>query len=248
MHCTNPALLAIAFLASTVHASTPTAPIESYVAPAGQFPAESNYGGRTPAPLAAYDAPKGTLVGHIRLERPDCLRPSKSDAPQCTFPHHFVYKPMGKPSIGQVQLAEWGYETMGMVSYTPSVKDGDHAWSQVRYTGGSVWVKTRMSEVHPYEDVAYLTNAIEVFCASPGARCHPVSHEERTEMKRFANLTTCYDTPYTIVSRVMHAGRRYYKLDINTSAEHKTTLPHPIYVPTRNPDGSHTGGFFARGC
>lgn len=246
----EPFLAFALLMACNVQASTPPAPIESYVAPPAQFPAESQYAGRVPSPLAAYDGPKGALVGHIRLEKPDCLRANlpTSEAESCTFPLGFVYKPMGRPDLSPVEIAEWGYETMGMPSYTPSIKDGTYAWSQVRHQNGSVWVKTQWAHVHPYESVAYLVEDLPQLCKAPGTQCRAVSSKDAAEIKRLANLITCYDSPYTIVDRITHKGERYYKLDIDTSGEHKTTLPHPIYVPTRNPGGGHAGTFFARGC
>lgn len=237
-------------LSVTLHATPNHSTIESYVAPPGQFPAESNYAGRIPAPLAAYDGPQGTLVGHIRLEDPACVLtpPPANEAERCTFPPSFVYKPMGKPTFSQVELAEWGYETMGMPSYAPSVKDGPYAWSKIQHKSGTVWVKTLWEHVHPYESVAYLVEDLPQFCTGPGTGCRAISAQDTAEMKRLASLITCYNSAYSIVDRITYKGTRYYKLDIDTSGEHKTTLPHPIYVPTRRSDGSHFGDFYARGC
>lgn len=237
------------FAASMAQAAKP---IESYIAPPAQFPAESNYGSRTPSPLAAYDKPRGTLMGHIRLENPKCLAmtdPQKEVA-GCEFPLTFTYKAMGAPTLHKVELAEWSYETMGMTSYSPSVKDADYAWSQVQHAAGVVWVKTKKEDVHPYEDVAYLVPSILELCLLPGEQCRSVDAGVTKEMQRVTALVeTCFDSPYSVVDRVTKNGKRYYKLSIENLGEGKSTsLPHVVYVPTRNPDGSHTGEFFSRGC
>ena len=227
-------------------------PIESYVAPPEQFPPESNYKARIPAPLAAYNAPRGTLVGHFVLKNAKCLITSKppNKAQDCMFPLPFVYKALGSSIAQTVELAEWGYETMGMISYAPSVKDGAYVWSQVQHAAGTVWLKTTSSAVHPYEEVAYLVKNIAVLCLAPGEQCTPVDAAINAEIKRVtAVVKTCFDDPYTIVDRVHKDGKRYYKLSIqNLSKTEATMLPRIVYMPTRNTDGSHTGMFFSRGC
>ena len=227
-------------------------PIESYIAPPAQFPAESNYGNRTPSPLAAYDKPRGTLMGYIRLENPKCIAmpDSQKEVAGCEFPLTFAYKAMGQPVLHKVELAEWNYETMGMTSYTPSIPDGEFAWSQVQHASGSVWVKTKQADVHSYEDVAYLSPSISELCLLPGEQCRLVDAGIIKEMQRVTTLVkTCFDSPYSVVDRVTKNGKRYYKLSIENLGEGAlTSLPHIVYVPTRNPDGSHTGEFFSRGC
>lgn len=229
-----------------------TAPIESYIAPTAQFPAESNYAARTPAPLGAYDSVRGTLIGHIRLENPKCLTmPEKSkEKAGCEFPLNFVYKPMGSPTTHKVELAEWSYETMGMPSYKASVQDGAYAWSQVQHAAGAVWVKTSPDAVHLYENVAYLVPDLVQLCKEPGGQCTAVTPAIQKEIERVtAVVETCFDSPYSVVDRITKDGKRYYKLGIeNLSEGTPTTLPKTIYVPTRRPDGSHTGEFFSRGC
>lgn len=237
-----------AYGAVAAHAQT----IESYVAPQALFPSESNYQGRVPAPLDAFDAPNGQKIGSIQIARPQCLVSSdknKNDE-ACVFPLPVVYQATGKPKVSIVQMAEWSYETMGMLSYKPSIQQGGDAWSQVQHANGSVWVKTKKEEVHAYEDVAYLVDNIKTFCTEPGSQCTPVDSTVAKEMSRVTlAIGTCYDSPYTVVDRVMERGKRYYKLSIeNLDPDEKTSLPSPIYVPTRNTDGSHTGHFFSRGC
>ena len=100
-----------------------------------------------------------------------------------------------------------------------------------------------------YEDVAYLVNDLTDLCLTPGGACTKATAQDAEEMKRLAPLVSCYDNPYTVVDRVTKGGKRYYKLDIeNLSADVTTQLPHPIYTPTNNPDGSNAGSFFSRGC
>lgn len=244
-------------LSSVSHSQTvPTSPgrsIESYIAPSDVFPPESNYAGRAPAALSAFNKPNGSRVGEIKMQNPACvnLPEAGKEAQDCTFPPVFVYQPVGNGASKTypIELAEWAYETLGIPSYAPTMKQGKDAWSRVEYPDGHVWVKTLATEVRPYEDVAYLVNEIDRFCLSPGDACTKATAQDEAEMKRLAPLVSCYDNPYTVVDRVTKSGKRYYKLDIdNLSFAVKTKLPRPIYMPTHKPDGSNAGSFFSRGC
>ncbi len=255
IHCKAVVALTIV-LAASAPASAQTMPsespraIESFVAPPALFPPESSYDGKVPPDLPAFDRANGRRVGSIALARPECIAMAqdRQEAVGCTYPLGFVYKTTDALQAYPVPVKEWSYETLGFPSYRASIFQGHETWSEVQHAGGAVWVKTAAKDVHPFEELAYLVPNIAMLCTQPGEHCHPVLPAHHREIARVATLTgTCYNSPYTVVDRVTKRSKRYYKLDIE-NWQGKSFLPRPIYVPTRNADGSHAGEFFARGC
>jgi hypothetical protein len=203
-----------------------------------------------PPALAAFDKPRGKRVGEIRLESPKCLtEPASTEGSEsCSYPLRYVFAREGSANATNVEVAEWSYETLGLVSYRPSIPQGRTLWSALETDQGVVWVQTDAGDVHPFERVAYLVQDFSVLCEGPGLKCSPPAAGMGAEMARLAAETTCYDNPYSVVGVIETQGRRYYRLELENLEGRPTSLPHPIYVPTRNASGQHTGDFYSRGC
>ena len=233
--------LAITGCAAALALEAACAPaVEAYVAPPSLFPLEGDYQGKPPGVIQAYNADRTSSIGEI-TGRQNCKEGN------CDIVFELTLK--GSHRRISVEVAEWNYETVGLVTYEPSIFSAGKAWSPLNTSVGKIWIQTDASDVHRFESlVSTVPNPLQ-WCSSPG-QCSKTSQAFLNELDRVAALVTCYDNPYTVTSVVTHNRKRYYRLDLPKPLPFgvTTNLPTVGYVPVYNRDGMHTGTFFSRGC
>lgn len=240
MRLTLPRLLLAAPLMAAALAAA--RPIEAYVAPLAMFPPEGNYQDGEPSPLVVYDSTRRRTVGLIKRRKP--CGPQE----ECAYVFELELSAGGKTQ--RLEVAEWRNETVGLLSYRPSLPAADgQRWSSLETPLGQFWLRTKSDDIHRYEALVHVVERPLVWCLSPG-KCTAVNSTTALEIERVASQVSCYASPYQVTGIKQQGGRRYYQLELAEPLPDglSTRLPRKPLVPTRDARGGHTGTFYARGC
>lgn len=233
-------------------------PIEAYVSPGHLFPMEGTVFMDRDEPtkrvdykaLPAYADRGGQQIGEVRLARPDCVGQEQLRACADVTPQWYLETARGKYPL---EVAEYSYETAGLVSLHPVAKSGAVSWSRIDYIGGHFWVRTSTSAVFEHERLAHAVGDFDTWCRAPGD-CGPVPRDMAQEVAKVAagkyELEGCYGEAYEVKEVVTTLSGRYYHVTrANVIAGHPVpNLPAAGFIPTRDRSGKHTGVFYSRGC
>jgi hypothetical protein len=232
--------------------------IVSFISPGHLFPVEGTvFSSRkdpllseTYRPLAAYDKPHGVRIGDVKLANVECI--GSWTKPSCGQGFDW-YLQLEDGQRHSLAVAEYSYETSGLLSYAPSVPAQDGVWSEIPFPHGSFWVVTPAEAVITYEQVAYLIARFDQWCSAPGS-CTPVSQQMADEVQKVAEgkfqLLGCFQEAYSITGIVGVNKERFYEVTLSAVEQNspEPQLPKSGYIPVRNLDRSHTGTFYSRGC
>ncbi|MPR05670.1 hypothetical protein [Microvirga tunisiensis] len=233
-------------------------PIVSFVSPGHLFPVEGTAFYRRDLatqpeqyrPLPAYDSSNGAQIGDVRMLNAQCV--NDADADECAIGYAW-YLQLLDGTRYRLSVAEYSYETHGLVSYSPSLRTGETTWSVIVFAKGSFWVATADAEVIDYEDQVHLIDHLDTWCDALD-QCGPVTPEMNAEMLRVhrgeLRTSSCYPQAYEVDSVVAGRGTRYYKVNLVDFDEGvpPLNLPKSGFVPVRTLTGGHTGTFYPRGC
>jgi hypothetical protein len=236
-------LVAAAYAAVKVYSVPKNVAIEAYIAPPLLFPEDGEYpegAARLYKPFPVHASPDGKLVGHVHTNYATCNAECK-----------------GHGATGLVMLdgrriplkpEQWGYATMGLVTFEPSVIKGKAAWSKVLYEGGEFWITTPKKDIHQYEPMVQRVADFDTLCTKPG-KCEDVSEAMSKQMNQLS-FHSCFTEAYNVTRIVTADGERYYQVALAEFERpaFKVTLPRKAFVPVRNKDGKHTGVFDPMGC
>lgn len=236
-------LIAGAYAAVKIYSKPNNVAIEAYIAPPLLFPEDGAYpegAKRLYQPFPVHASPDGKLVGHVHTNYATCNAECEG--------HGATALVMLDGRRIALAPEQWGYATMGLVTFEPSIVKGKTAWSKVLYEGGQFWIKTQKKDIHPYEPMAQRVSDFDTICTRPG-KCQDVTDAMRTQMGALP-IQTCFPEAYNVTRIVTVDGQRYYQVQLEAfePPKFKVTLPRKAYVPTRNKDGKHTGVFDPMGC
>lgn len=250
-------LISAALWVQPAGAASPVRPVEAFVSPTHLFPVEGAAFLETNSvqpvqyrPLDAYDKPSGQLIGRVHLDNLHCI--SGHPPATCNQGLKWVLRLESGKAVA-LEPAEFGYETMGLVSYGKSLDAGpDTIWSPIKYETGTFWVRTAATAVHRFEELVTHVESLQEWCSAPGT-CTAPSAEMSRELARMKSgqlLVAGCTSAYEVTGIVSHRGKRYYKLQLPEfdSSSPRTSLPKTGFTPMRDRTGGHTGSFSPRGC
>ena len=116
----------------------------------------------------------------------------------------FLRLDSGEQRVVPVQM--WSEGTNGLVSLKPSKIIEGNAWSEVRYKDGAFWVRTKPSDVQPYEKQASYVQDLSTWCSAPG-NCAPAKPQWAKAIEEVSKLASNpAGAAYLIEERVKFRG------------------------------------------